>query len=153
MKAAACCLLSCCQPAEIFLFAEPWWVLAALDAICREWQRDLQCKCKLLHKCSLNHLRHLWTLNSKKNPVLVFHKISSKLAGRIGFYLQNKSDEQATGSSWKFLTATVGKWFISNSFDCSTHWVTYRGPYTIFFVVVFEQNRMKHCFWKSHRCV
>lgn len=34
----------------------PYRTMTGVDSLCREQQRDLQCKCKLQHKCSLSHL-------------------------------------------------------------------------------------------------
>lgn len=38
------------------LLPTPPRTVTGVDSLCREQRRDLQCKCKLQHKCSLSHL-------------------------------------------------------------------------------------------------
>lgn len=77
--------------------------VTGVDSLCREQQRDLQCKCKLQHKCSLRQLSvsGLWLI--KKLYLFSLVKVTVHWLGEelVCLYLRNKSDEQHTGSHQK----------------------------------------------------
>lgn len=81
----------------------PYRSMTGVDSPCREQQKDLQCKCNFQHKCSLSHLSGfgLWLI--KKLYLFSLVKVTVHWLGEelVCLYLQNKFDEQATGSQQK----------------------------------------------------